>query len=819
MTRSRVLASLRDALAAEAHVIASDPGLLRQQVCNRLDRRARGVADLRMMLDAEESTRREPWLRRVNAPRESDELARTIPAGQGGVVAAALLSPGHTLVTRGRDGTVATWDLRSGVRVAVSDGRPAGRQLELGADGADTDDRPTPLSFVESRTGRRLQVARDKRVLVVAPEGGDLRGDDAVYLAGHAGLVTCAALYATDDGRQLVVSGSEDATVRAWDPLRGDEVAVLVGHTSAISFVAQVPAGAWGSIVSTSTDDTIRLWRAPIESPGHRGVGHQGAVTAAAVSPDGGYAVTGGEDGAAVVWAFDAETPAWSSAGFRVAVAGVALDTGGKTVGIGLADGTGVLWDVGRDLEVQGGTWSRPVFDGTGFAVDTPAGRRRLVARHRLLGGTRWVDEAASAPAVAPARTAAEARGTVLHVGGCRFPCSARVTATAGDDRLGRFVAGDEQGNVYVLQLVAATQRRTPISPLTRAPTPTSPPISPRTSEPPVRSVGDVASAPAEPWRNTPIKPQFATPEPAPIADLSSAARIADRAPTSLDAGSPAIPQGRVAPSLVGLLADSGLAYGELEPGRYGIPFEGLRARPLVVQAMRLAGELAYLVIPLPEPGRHQADAARRSLLQVTLRADYVKAFVFPTGELAVACEQPLALLTPTRLRGLVNGLAALGDVQGADLVDGEEWERRLDACRLAHARIGVEPETALAAIRAVAAADGLPVREIGPAVLGVEIDPFGTGLPLTLVIRANERVVSLVAYLPGSRPKGDQHDALHGLLELNRAADVARVGLDTDGDVALLYEVPDVDRDLFTRLREQFAALLVGVVHLGLGR
>ena len=56
-------------------------------------------------------------------------------------------------------------------------------------------------------------------------------------------------------------------------------------------------------------------------------------------------------------------------------------------------------------------------------------------------------------------------------------------------------------------------------------------------------------------------------------------------------------------------------------------------------------------------------------------------------------------------------------------------------------------------------------------------------------------------------------------LLELNRAADVARLGLDADGDVALLYEVPEVGPDLFSRVREQFGRLLVGLVALEAGR
>jgi len=166
MTAGRVLAALRDSLAAEAHVIASDPALLRQQVCNRLDRWARDDDGLRPVLEGERTTRTEPWLRRVNAPRDSEELARTIPAGQRGILQAALASNGSHLVTRGRDGTIATWDLRTGTRAEL-----AATPTHVRVGSAEVEE-PQILRFAGS-SGERLaavvaQVSR--RVVVVAPE-------------------------------------------------------------------------------------------------------------------------------------------------------------------------------------------------------------------------------------------------------------------------------------------------------------------------------------------------------------------------------------------------------------------------------------------------------------------------------------------------------------------------------------------------------------------------------------------------------------------------------------------------------------------------
>lgn len=266
--------------------------------------------------------------------------------------------------------------------------------------------------------------------------------------------MTCITLFHAGDGRLRLLSGSDDATVRLWEPSTGDELALLGGHTGPVVFVGKASDRASAPIISASLDDTIRLWRAPGTSRRPRGIGHQGAVTSAAMSADGRHAVTGGEDGAAIFWDFAVELPVWSSAGYRVAVRAVALDAASTTVAIGLVDGTGVLWDVKHSSEAASGPWVNPVSDGMGFVVDGPAGRLRLAMRRRLLGGTQWTGEPADAVAVGRRRTVAEADGVLLRIGECRFPCAARVTAVDGDDRFGRAICGDERGNVYLLQRV-----------------------------------------------------------------------------------------------------------------------------------------------------------------------------------------------------------------------------------------------------------------------------------------------------------------------------------------------------------------------------
>jgi hypothetical protein len=253
--------------------------------------------------------------------------------------------------------------------------------------------------------------------------------------------------------------------------------------------------------------------------------------------------------------------------------------------------------------------------------------------------------------------------------------------------------------------------------------------------------------------------------------------------------------------------------------GAVAMSFESTRAERLVVHAKTLERGVALFAVPLPKPGLFGGEAVLRCLLRVTFGADYVKALVFPDGELAFACEQELGLLSPARVRGLVAGLAALGDVKKGDLADADAWDRRLLTCRLAQAAdITLDPIQAGAAIRRLAAEGGLRVREAEAGAFIVELDPLGTGAPLAVVTRVTDHLVSLIAYLGDAKPKGDRSGYMRRMLELNRSADIARMALDADGDVALLYEVPGVEPDLFDRVREQFGQLLVGLVTLERG-
>jgi hypothetical protein len=119
----------------------------------------------------------------------------------------------------------------------------------------------------------------------------------AATLAGHEEAVTCLAF--TPDG-SLLVSGSEDRTLRLWRPAEGEEVATLRGHTGGVTALAVRPDGR--SLVSGSRDNTAVWWSLPegVTLWSHKVAENQ--VSCVALSPSGLLATSGVEDPTVCLW-------------------------------------------------------------------------------------------------------------------------------------------------------------------------------------------------------------------------------------------------------------------------------------------------------------------------------------------------------------------------------------------------------------------------------------------------------------------------------------------------------------------------------------
>ena len=120
---------------------------------------------------------------------------------------------------------------------------------------------------------------------------------NTAILTGHTGGVNSAIF--SPDGK-YIVSSSWDDTIRIWDARTGKELQTLTEHTDWVYSATFSPNGKY--IVSSSSDNTIRIWDARTGMELRILKGHTDRVTSATFSPDGKYIVSSSLDKTIRIW-------------------------------------------------------------------------------------------------------------------------------------------------------------------------------------------------------------------------------------------------------------------------------------------------------------------------------------------------------------------------------------------------------------------------------------------------------------------------------------------------------------------------------------
>lgn len=181
-------------------------------------------------------------------------------------------------------------------------------------------------------------------------------------LSGHTGGVW--ALQMSDDD-SFVVSGSTDRTVRIWNTSTGQQMHCLTGHTSTVRCMALNAS----TLVTGSRDCTLRIWSTNGGCCIRILFGHLAAVRC--VQFDGEIIVSGAYDNNIIVWDASSGTQIHLLEGHTNRVYSLLLDRERGLVASGSLDATIKLWSVK-----------------TGECLQTLVGHQSLTSGMQFISGT-----------------------------------------------------------------------------------------------------------------------------------------------------------------------------------------------------------------------------------------------------------------------------------------------------------------------------------------------------------------------------------------------------------------------------------------------
>eukprot|EP01029_Cantina_marsupialis_P002850 TRINITY_DN127462_c0_g1_i2.p1 TRINITY_DN127462_c0_g1~~TRINITY_DN127462_c0_g1_i2.p1 ORF type:complete len:326 (+),score=64.32 TRINITY_DN127462_c0_g1_i2:118-1095(+) len=183
--------------------------------------------------------------------------------------------------------------------------------------------------------------------------GGALKTDPLLSrtkseLSGHRSPVTCIAFHPVYN---ILVSGSEDATIKIWDAESGEYERTLKGHTNTIQSLGFNDKGT--QLVSASADLSIKLWNFELFTCMKTFVGHDHNISGVKFLPNGETILSCSRDQTIKFWSIQSGFCSKTLTGHSDWVRSIDVSNDGKLVASGSSDTNVCIWDVNSGIQVR----------------------------------------------------------------------------------------------------------------------------------------------------------------------------------------------------------------------------------------------------------------------------------------------------------------------------------------------------------------------------------------------------------------------------------------------------------------------------------
>ena len=273
---------------------------------------------------------------------KTGKIIRTFNEHSGSIYALCISSDGQTLVSGSRDTTIKIWHLHT---ITTYNSNSTNRLIGDG--------------LIDTFTGHSdsinaVAISKNGQIIISGSEDNTIKlwelntGECLATLEGHeAGI---RAITISPDG-QLLVSGSADNTIKLWqmpsvenEPICPDPIYTLTGHSDDVKCLAISHDGQ--ILASGSQDKTIKLWNLETGELKTTLVEHWREVNHLTISPDGRNLISCSGDETIHVWQLETLKLLHSFAGHQGAVAVVAISPDGQPLVSSSWDHTIRVWGI-----------------------------------------------------------------------------------------------------------------------------------------------------------------------------------------------------------------------------------------------------------------------------------------------------------------------------------------------------------------------------------------------------------------------------------------------------------------------------------------